>query len=140
MSAPAVAAAAPFVAGLVLALGGAIPRSGAAAAPRAAAPAPRFAMPAASPQVRAREDDRWLGVDKLKHFSASFALTVLAYAGSRAALRHDAALAVSISIAGATGAGKEVLDARRGRGFGVRDLAWDALGIAAGATLLASTR
>lgn len=86
-------------------------------------------------------DDAWWGRDKALHFSASFLLTTNGQyvlvnkldAGEHAALPASAGGALAIGIA------KEVYDARRvnGSGFSLRDLAWNAAGIAAAALLVA---
>lgn len=86
-------------------------------------------------------DDAWLGRDKALHFTISFLLTtngqyVLV---NKFDAGEGAALPVSAGGALAVGLAKEVYDARRigGSGFSVRDLAWDAAGIAAAALLVA---
>ncbi len=101
------------------------------------------AAPAAEGSERAWKwaDDAWWGRDKALHFSASFLLTtngqyVLV---NKLDASEDASLPVSAASALAVGIAKEVYDARRvnGSGFSLRDLAWDAAGIAAAALLVA---
>ena len=84
--------------------------------------------------------DSWFGTDKAKHlFLAGFAQSV-AY-GSLRAVR----LSPAVSGAGATAfsvgisVGKEVSDRRAGGDFSMKDLAWDAFGIAAASALLSRT-
>jgi uncharacterized protein YfiM (DUF2279 family) len=85
--------------------------------------------------------DAWLGSDKFRHFWMSYATSAFAFAGARAAgLDADAALLVSLPVAGAAGIGKEVHDRRRGGIFSVRDLVADALGIGAAYFLLREVR
>ncbi len=76
--------------------------------------------------------DDWIAEDKLQHFTMSFAATAFAYAGARTALDSDAALISAGVVALAAGIGKEIHDARRGQHFCVRDLVWDAAGVALG--------
>lgn len=94
--------------------------------------------PALAPTRRqqAAAQDAWFGEDKLRHFAMSFATATLTYASLRTAGAHDAALPGAIAVAAAAGLGKEVHDRRAGRIFSLRDLAWDALGVAAGYAFL----
>ena len=81
--------------------------------------------------------DRWFGIDKLKHFvvsalAQSAAYGALQYAGAP----HRTAVRGSLAAGAALGLGRELLD-RRARGrFSVRDLAWDAAGLAAATALV----
>jgi len=83
--------------------------------------------------------DRWLGSDKLRHFFLSFGATGFARAGARAAGAGDASRWIGPAVAAAAGVGKELSDHARGWGFSLRDLVWDAAGIAAAALALRST-
>jgi uncharacterized protein YfiM (DUF2279 family) len=87
------------------------------------------------------QTDAWFGEDKFKHTFLSVATVAFANAGARlVGLDDTAALAFSVG-AGATAAlAKEFYDRRKGGPFSVRDLTWDALGIALGAVLVAQTR
>ena len=108
--------------------------AGAASLPPARTLAARDTMPP-PPRV-----DAWLGRDKLQHFllaglaeSAAFAAARVAGTARRPALTVSVVTAAGISVA------KELVD-RGGRGHAsVRDLVWDAAGIAAYGVLLART-
>ncbi|HUF12035.1 MAG TPA: hypothetical protein VMN78_02920 [Longimicrobiales bacterium] len=76
--------------------------------------------------------DAWWGEDKVQHFAASAAVTLMAYGGARMPLEPDAAIGVAIGSAALAGLWKEVRDLRSGGPFSFRDLVWDALGITAG--------
>jgi uncharacterized protein YfiM (DUF2279 family) len=84
--------------------------------------------------------DAWIAEDKLQHFAMSFAATAFAYGGARTVLDPDAALIVAGSTALLAGIGKEIHDARSGRWFSLKDLAWDVAGVALGLTLANHTR
>lgn len=101
-----------------------------ALAPPAPAAAQRVAPAEATVDVPAR--DPWLGEDKVRHFAASAAISALGYGAARIALDHDGAIGVAIGTAAVAGLLREVHDHRLGKPFSFRDLAWDALGIAAG--------
>ncbi len=77
--------------------------------------------------------DPWLGRDKALHFGASFALAVGGYAGASLVFEKrpgrmiaGAAFALSIGVA------KEIADSHFRGDPSVRDLAWDAAGVALG--------
>ena len=95
-------------------------------------PVPR----AASIPVHAVAPDRWVAEDKLRHLAMSFTVTHMAYGAARVALDPDPATASAIAIAAILGVGKEVVDRRGGGPFSVRDLVWDAAGIALGLALV----
>ncbi|MDQ3556312.1 MAG: hypothetical protein M3409_06000 [Gemmatimonadota bacterium] len=84
------------------------------------------------------EPDAWIAEDKWKHFFASFAITTLAASGGRAAgLAPGASLGAGVGVAAGAGVWKEWRDTRRPDGVvSVRDLVWDAGGIAAGAVVV----
>lgn len=79
--------------------------------------------------------DRWFGEDKLQHLTMSFAATTMLYGGSRLLLDPGPALTVAVAGGMGLGVGKEVVDARSGRWFSMKDLAWDAAGVALGLAL-----
>lgn len=83
-------------------------------------------------QVPATVEDRWLAEDKLQHFAMSFAVTGMAYGAGRAVLEPDPARSAALGLALVLGLGKELADVRRGDGFSLKDLAWDAAGVALG--------
>jgi uncharacterized protein YfiM (DUF2279 family) len=111
--------------------------AGCPAWPDAAVPAV-IEAPAVSASVAPR--DRWLGEDKAQHFAMSFAATAFAYAGARFALDPEPARITAAAAAIAGGMGKEVHDARAGRFFSVRDMAWNLAGVAAGVGFTALIR
>lgn len=84
--------------------------------------------------------DAWFAEDKLRHFAMSFATTAFAYAGARPALDPDAAMIVAGAAALLAGIGKELHDARAGSGFSLKDMTWNAAGIALGLTLVHHSR
>lgn len=84
--------------------------------------------------------DRWLAEDKLRHLTASFAATGMAYGAGRVALDRGPARAAAAATAIALGLAKEIADRRKGGPFSLRDLAWDAAGVALGLTLSRSIR
>lgn len=84
--------------------------------------------------------DRWLGEDKLKHFTMSYGITAFAYAGARTAAGHDASVGVAIGAGAAAGILKELYDRTHGRPFSLRDLLWDAAGVAAGYVMIKNTK
>jgi uncharacterized protein YfiM (DUF2279 family) len=84
--------------------------------------------------------DAWFAEDKLRHFAMSFATTAFAYAGVRPALDPDAALIVAGTAALLAGIGKELHDARAGSTFSLKDMTWNAAGVALGLTLVHHSR
>ncbi len=105
---------------------------------------PLEALEALSQEARtARPDslrpppDDWLGYDKGLHVGASFLLTLSGQYvfTDKAGLSNDGALPFSVGAALALGIAKEVADSRRTSFplFSLRDLAADALGVAAAA-------
>lgn len=90
------------------------------------------AAPDPTPGATLPSPDRWLAEDKLQHFAMSFAATGMVYGATRAALERSAARAVAVGTAGALGIGKELVDFRRGGPFSLKDLVWDAVGVALG--------
>lgn len=74
--------------------------------------------------------DRWLAEDKLKHFTLSFAAAQMSYGGARIVLDRDAALPTAAGTALLLGLAKEVRDVHAGGRFSLKDLAWDAAGVA----------
>lgn len=82
--------------------------------------------------------DRWFGVDKLKHFVVSALAQSVAYGALQyAGAPHRAAVGGSLATGAALGVGRELHDRRASGRFSVRDLVWDAAGLAA-ATVLVS--
>jgi putative lipoprotein len=85
--------------------------------------------------------DRWIGVDKVKHFFVSAFVHSVAYSAARAAkLSASNAQAAAGVVTGVVGVGREIHDKRVGKPFSFKDLTWDAAGAAAAATVLNKTR
>jgi len=98
----------------------------------------RFPIPTS--QAPQAVEDRWFAPDKVRHFFTSALLQSLGYGALRAMdVEHGSALAGASVITAGFGVGKELSDRRRGYGFSVRDLVWDAVGAAAVSVLLART-
>lgn len=76
--------------------------------------------------------DPWIAEDKVQHLAMSFAATGMAYGGGRLALDPTPARSMAAGVGLALGIGKELVDARRGGPFSLKDLAWDAAGVALG--------
>jgi uncharacterized protein YfiM (DUF2279 family) len=114
---------------------------------RAAAASAVVAAVAPSPAVAVRiagrvpPEDPWFAEDKLRHFFISLAATNMSYGGARlASLERRPALITAGAVAGAAGLLKELRDRRRGGSFSLKDLAWDAAGIALGMAVVAQVR
>jgi len=93
---------------------------------------PLWASPAAGA-------DSWFGRDKALHFGASFGLALVGYVGASLVFEERAGrvtLGAAFALSG--GIAKELADHRFHGDPSFRDLAWDALGTAAG-TLVAWT-
>lgn len=95
-------------------------------APLPAAPALRADPPAADP---------WVGQDKLQHLALSFAAGTYGYGVARFAMAPQPAAWTGAGLALAAGVTKEIVDHRAGGGFSLRDLVWDAAGVALALTL-----
>lgn len=89
-----------------------------------------------APVASAPQEDLWLAEDKIRHFTVSTAATTMGYGAARIALDRDEALLAATATALALGVGKEVVDLRRGGPFSLKDLVWDAAGIAVGVALV----
>ncbi len=102
---------------------------------------PRLRADTPVARARPREPDPWFAEDKLKHFVVSFAAGSLGYGAARAVgLRHGPAIIAASGAALAAGVWKEARDRATGGDVSLRDLAWDALGVAAAAGVSANTR
>lgn len=87
-----------------------------------------------------REPDRWFAVDKTKHFfTAAFVQSVSFSALRATGLSRNASLAGATVVSAGVSIGKEIRDARGAGTPSVKDLAWDAAGIAAASALLQRT-
>ena len=83
--------------------------------------------------LSAQERDAWLGPDKFKHAAMSYAITAYTFA----ATDSEPAAVASAAIAGIL---KEIYDRKRGYAFSLRDLVWDAAGVALGYAVVKQTR
>jgi uncharacterized protein YfiM (DUF2279 family) len=88
----------------------------------------------------ARDEDRWLAPDKVKHFFSAAFVQSVSYgtlralrAGNGSALLGASAVTATVSI------GKEVWDANGHGTPSVRDVVWDAAGAGAISVLLSHT-
>jgi putative lipoprotein len=84
--------------------------------------------------------DRWFGEDKFKHFALSYMITVGGYAGARFVAGHDESVWIGAGVGLAAGIAKELYDRRTNRSASLRDLLWDAAGVATGIIVAAHTR
>jgi uncharacterized protein YfiM (DUF2279 family) len=99
----------------------------------AATGAVRGGHPPAFPSDTEQEmpQDAWFGEDKAKHLAMSFFTVAVTHAFGRAAgLENGPATAVGAATGVAAGLGQEWYDCRDYGVFSVRDLVWDAAGIA----------
>ena len=88
-----------------------------------------------------RAPDAWLAQDKVRHGLAAYAVVAFSYGGARALGAEDAtALFIAAGASAAASIGKEWLDARRGGFASMRDLVWDAAGIAAALLVMREMR
>ena len=86
-------------------------------------------------ETAAAPADVWVAEDKLRHLGVSFAVTTMGYAGARVAMDRAPSRIAAGAVAGAVATGKEWWDLRDYGLFSVKDLAWDAVGIALGLAL-----
>jgi uncharacterized protein YfiM (DUF2279 family) len=95
-----------------------------------------------SKQIEAQQrGDRWFGEDKLRHFFASYAVAAVGYGSARlVGIESDAALSLATGGAVVASIGKEWADVRRGGPFSLKDLVYDAAGIAVALGILRNTR
>jgi putative lipoprotein len=87
------------------------------------------------------QGDSWTGADKVKHFLMSAFIQSASFSIARAAKidRPHSMMIGGVSVA-TLGVWKEVHDRRAKRPFSFGDLAWDAAGALAAASLLNGTR
>jgi uncharacterized protein YfiM (DUF2279 family) len=92
------------------------------------------------PQLSRPAGPRWFGPDRVKHFFLSFFVQSASYSVARAAnAGHGPALIAASGVTATAAVAKEVWDRKRGAGFDVGDLVWDALGAGAATALLVRT-
>jgi uncharacterized protein YfiM (DUF2279 family) len=90
---------------------------------------------------RAQVVDPWIGEDKIRHFSMSYAIVAFGYGGARTVgVADGTALRGAVAASAIAGVLKEVHDRARGGIFSYRDIAWNLGGIAAGAVLASRLR
>jgi uncharacterized protein YfiM (DUF2279 family) len=90
--------------------------------------------------VAADSGDSWIGRDKVKHFLVSAFVHGVAFSAARTISGRRPAQVAGAAAVVTTGLLKEMSDRRAGRSFSVRDLAWNAAGGAASASLLNGAR
>lgn len=86
-------------------------------------------------EAAANRHDPWFGPDKVKHGVLAFAVQGGSYASLRLTADHRSAIAGATLVTVGLSLFKEFRDRDR-TGFSVRDLAWDAAGIAVAAVML----
>ena len=84
--------------------------------------------------------DRWFGEDKFKHFAFSYMITVGAFAGARFITGQEESIMIGAGLGLAAGIAKELYDRRTNRSASMRDLLWDAAGVATGIIIASHTR
>lgn len=86
--------------------------------------------------------DPWIGPDKVRHLFVAYGATAFTYAwGQAAGMDDDDALLTLAVLAGAGAAlGKEIADRLAGHPVSVKDLLWDAVGIAGAWAVLRHAR
>ena len=89
-----------------------------------------------APDARVAAPDPWLAEDKIQHFTLSAAATTIGYGGARLALEPEGALVAAGATALGLGLAKELKDVRGGGPFSLKDLVWDAAGVALALTLV----
>lgn len=84
--------------------------------------------------------DRWFASDKAKHFFTAALAQSMSFSALRAAgVSRSGSLVGATVITGAVSVGKELYDLKTGGDPSLRDLTWDAAGIAAASALLVHT-
>lgn len=85
--------------------------------------------------------DRWFAPDKVKHFFTAAFVQTAAFGAFRAAgASRSASLGGATAVSSLVSVGKELYDRRTGGDASVKDLAWDAAGIAVASVALNQTR
>ncbi len=95
----------------------------------------RGTLTALNPSFDETQKDSWLGMDKFLHVAACASITGLSYHVYHCQYRNpvDRSIYLSLSLAGTSGIGKEVYDARvRKTHWSWKDIVADGVGIAIG--------
>jgi putative lipoprotein len=84
--------------------------------------------------------DRWLGLDKAKHFFISAFVQSISFSTLRCvSASRNASLLGATAVTSAVGVGREIYDRRPGGVSSAKDVAWDAAGALAATALLLNT-
>jgi len=84
-------------------------------------------------------NDRWFGVDKIKHFFMSAFVTSVSYSALQAAgANRRTAMTGAVGASISLGVARELYN-RRTTQFSFKDLSWDAAGTATAAVMLSRT-
>jgi hypothetical protein len=85
--------------------------------------------------------DAWFAPDKLQHFTLSYGVTAFAFAGAQlVGAEGDTRLRIAAGTGLLAGIAKEIADVSRGAPFSVKDLLYDALGVATAVAILRKVR
>jgi uncharacterized protein YfiM (DUF2279 family) len=85
--------------------------------------------------------DRWFSADKTKHFLTSAFVQSVSFSALRTTgIARSTSLLGATAVAGTVGVGKELYDKRFGGDPSLKDLVWDAGGIATVSFLLVRTQ
>jgi uncharacterized protein YfiM (DUF2279 family) len=86
------------------------------------------------PEMRRQMSDKWLGGDKILHFSAGFAIPGLTYHFYVCRLERDEdrGKVYAVSLTALLALGKELYDKKKKGHFSWKDLTWSGLGLVAG--------
>lgn len=87
-----------------------------------------------------RGPDRWIALDKWKHFAACAVIESVGYGLARGSNGHSASLRIGGAAVVVVGVAKELRDVRVQSYFSTKDLVWDALGGAASAAAIHGVR
>ncbi len=134
---PAIRFGAPLPAEAVDCLPRSLPGIECGAAPRQ----PSRARDDAVRRAWQQRNDRWFAADKLRHFFASYGAVAIGYGSARlVGIEREEGLRLAVAGGAVAGVAKEWSDVRSGGPFSVRDLVWDAAGIATAYALLRNVR
>lgn len=92
-------------------------------------------MHGGKPEMKERHEDHWLGMDKFLHVAASASITGLSYHVYHCQYNNavDRSIYFSFSLAGVSGIGKELYDAKVRRTYwSWKDIVADGVGIGLG--------